>query len=114
MSTRSRIAVQLPDGSYCSVYCHFDGDLVGMILQEYYNSDQQAHMIIDYGDLSYITASSCGAYAERGERWADVCPRHSKDLQQLIRLTCETGGQYLYYRENNFWNSLEIEGYSDE
>lgn len=50
MSTRSRIAVQLEDGSYTSIYCHCDGypggPGVGIKLIEHYNTFEKAKALM--------------------------------------------------------------------
>jgi len=59
MSTNSSIAIQLKDGTVKSVYCHWDGYLQynGAILQESYNSYDQALELIEMGAISVLTPS---------------------------------------------------------
>jgi len=56
MSTRSSIAIKNEDGTVESVYVHSDGypSHVGYILQEYYNSEERIHKLLDLGDLSVL------------------------------------------------------------
>ena len=54
MSTRSRIGLELADGSILSVYHHTDGyeSWLGRILKTHYNSKELAAELIDGGDMS--------------------------------------------------------------
>jgi hypothetical protein len=64
MSTRSRIGLELADGSILSAYHHYDGypEWLGRILTTHYNSKELAAELIDGGDMS-----SCWT----DERWDD-------------------------------------------
>ena len=57
MGTRSTITVENDDGTYSSVYCHWDGYLShnGVILQSHYNSDKLAKKLIKHGDISSLS-----------------------------------------------------------
>ena len=53
MATRSRIGIELQDGSILSAYHHWDGYPVGWDdLETHYNSARQAAHLIDGGDMS--------------------------------------------------------------
>jgi len=54
MATRSRIGIELKDGSILSAYHHWDGypQWLGRILKTHYNSREQAAELIDGGDMS--------------------------------------------------------------
>ena len=54
MATRSRIGIELKDGSILSAYHHWDGypQWLGRILNTHFNSRQQAADLIDGGDMS--------------------------------------------------------------
>lgn len=59
MSTRSRIAYELPNGSIRSIYCHSDGYLegphgVGHMLHTYYQNPQAVHNLVAQGDRSSL------------------------------------------------------------
>ena len=64
MSTRSRIAIQLKDGSVKSIYCHHDGDLdyVGMILFNYYKSYDKVLDLINLGNISSLGTEPSEAF----------------------------------------------------
>ncbi|WOG28739.1 hypothetical protein [Endozoicomonas sp. 8E] len=110
MSTRSRIARRLADGRYCSIYCHFDGDLVGNVLQEHYPTEDDAEFIMKRGDMSCITKDSFDAYRDRGEPWSKIRPRNSDDLQGLIALAWETGAEYIHYWQDGCWQTISMWG----
>ena len=54
MATRSRIGIELKDGSVLSAYHHWDGypQWLGRILNTHFNSRQKAADLIDGGDMS--------------------------------------------------------------
>ena len=56
MSTRSRIAVVLPNGRFISVYCHQEGypEGVGWMLAEHYGTAELALALVALGDLSRL------------------------------------------------------------
>jgi hypothetical protein len=65
MATRSRIGIELSDGSVLSAYHHWDGypEWLGRILNTHYNSKDAAAELIDGGDMSCCWTN---------ERWDDV------------------------------------------
>lgn len=56
MATRSFIHVQRTDGKWARIYCHNDGywEHNGALLQQHYNSQHKAQMLVDLGDLSSL------------------------------------------------------------
>jgi hypothetical protein len=73
MSTRSRIGIELSDGSILSAYHHWDGypEWLGRILNTHYNTKEKAAELIDGGDMS-----SCWT----NERWTnDLLDRHKEE-----------------------------------
>jgi hypothetical protein len=60
MATRSRIGIQLANGSILSVYCHWDGypEFNGVKLVEHFNSYEKASDLIDGGDISCLWTNS--------------------------------------------------------
>jgi len=72
MSTRSRIGLELSDGSVLSAYHHWDGypEWLGRILNTHYNTKEKVAELIDGGDMS-----SCWT----NERWSnDMLDRHKE------------------------------------
>lgn len=72
MATRSTISVVLANGTVHSIYCHYDGylDHTGVLLQEFYNSQEAAEELVGMGATSVLdkTIESTTFYArDRGE-----------------------------------------------
>ena len=109
MATRSRIGIQLPDGSILSVYCHWDGypEFNGVKLVENFNSYEKASELIDGGDVSCLwtnagwnneTLPVTGPlyYSSRG----DVTePRLDETLDEYL----SNGEEYAYLFANGEW-----------
>jgi len=103
MATRSRIGLELPDGSILSAYHHWDGypEWLGRILQTHYNSKELAASLIDGGDMSSCWTDSrwddTGVkgvygpeyYSQRGE---DTPPRFDANLTEYL----SDGEEYAY------------------
>lgn len=124
MSTRSRIAIKNADGTYRSIYCHFDGypDGVGATLKEHYTDPTKINQLLDLGDISAL-GSEIGekhdfddrnapqewtrAYGrDRGETGIDAS--ESPTMDDLRELTKGSGGEYLYWFANGEWNMWDI------
>ena len=117
MGTRSRIAVQLPDASFKSIYCHWDGypSHNGKILQDHYNDVEKVTKLVSLGDMSSLgerigrkhginkrPAGSCTFYGrDRGEKGVEATV--SKSLKDLYKLTQESGGEWLYVFMDSAW-----------
>ena len=113
MSTRSRIGIELKNGSILSVYHHFDGypEWLGKTLKTRYNDRQSASKLIDGGDMSSCWTTlwddsadgSYGAqyYSQRGE---DCPPRHDKDLNEYL----SNGEEYAYLFTNGEWVCYDL------
>jgi hypothetical protein len=109
MATRSRIGIQLPDGSILSVYCHWDGypEFNGVKLVENFNSYEKASELIDGGDVSCLwtnagwnneTLPVTGPlyYSSRG----DVTePRLDETVDEYLG----NGEEYAYLFANGEW-----------
>ena len=74
MSTRSYIAIELPNEKVKAIYVHSDGypSGVGKMLVDYYNDYDTAIKLFDYGDCSSLgdTVENCSFYSRdwnRGE-----------------------------------------------
>ena len=102
MSTRGRIAIQLPDESILSVYCHFDNypKGTGVNLVEHYSNREDVEELIDGGDISCLwtnvgwnneTLSETGPlyYSSRGE---ECPPHHDNNLEEYL----SKGEEYAY------------------
>ena len=113
MGTRSRIGLELSDGSILSVYCHWDGypEFNGVKLQEHFNSYDKAVELIDGGDISSLwtnesfrdasgatKSQECGPlyYSERGE---DCPPRLDATFGKYLG----DNEEYAYLFANGKW-----------
>ena len=130
MATRSRIGLQLKDGSILSIYQHWDGypEWTGRILETHYPEFHDAAFLIDGGDCSsiwtkdrwtgkqlapYVTeqkeAEEYGPqyYSQRGE---DCPPRLDKNLEEFL----ENGEEYGYvYVANKGWSCYNTRDWDD-
>jgi hypothetical protein len=110
MSTRSRIGLELSDGSVISTYCHFDGypEFNGVKLVEHFNTKEKVQELIDMGDISCIwtnlgfnqeTLPETGPlpYSSRGE---DCPPRLDANKYDYLA----EGEEYAYiFTQNGEW-----------
>jgi hypothetical protein len=109
MATRSRIGLELSDGSVLSAYHHWDGypEWLGRILRTHYNSFEKASELIDGGDMSCAWTddrwdnSADGSYgpnhyALRGD---DCPPRLDADLNEYL----SNGEEYWYLFTEGEW-----------
>lgn len=116
MGTRSRIAVRNADNTYTSIYCHWDGypAHVGAILQKHYGPGK-AGLLMKLGDLSSLAEDIgqthdfhdntrrdwCTFYGrDRGE---EAPAQQSPDLDALLQLTQDCGGEWLYVWTGHGW-----------
>jgi hypothetical protein len=102
MSTRSRVGLELKNGSILSVYHHWDGypEWLGRILKTHYNSRDKVAALIDGGDMStcWNEENQPEYYSARGE---DCPPRLDADLcEYLLPDGCE---EYHYIFRNGEW-----------
>jgi hypothetical protein len=113
MATRSRIGLELADGSILSAYHHWDGyeSWLGRILRTHYNSKELAAELIDGGDMSTCWAEDKNPeyYSARGENCpprldADLCeyllPDNSEEYAYVFR-----SGEWVCYNMHQFDDS---------
>jgi hypothetical protein len=109
MATRSRIGLQLVDGSILSVYCHCDGypQFNGVKLVEHFNSYEKTAELIDGGGISALWTNAGWSnetlpvtaplyYSSRGEV---VEPRLDETLDEYLG----NGEEYAYLFANGEW-----------
>jgi hypothetical protein len=109
MATRSRIGLELSDGSILSIYSHWDGypEFNGVKLVENFNTVEKVKELIDLGDISCLwtnagwnneTLPEVGPlpYSARGE---DCPPRLDKDLNEYL----SNSEEYSYIFTNGEW-----------
>ena len=122
MATRSRIGIELKNGSVLSVYHHWDGypEWLGRILNTHYNTRQKVAELIDGGDMSSCwtedrwnsetKAQEYGPqyYSQRG----DNCPpRLDADLAEY--LLPDNSEEFAYIFRNGEWVCYNMNQYDD-
>ena len=122
MATRSRIGIELKNGSVLSVYHHWDGypEWLGRILRTHYNSKELAAELIDGGDMSSCwtedrwnsetKAQEYGPqyYSQRGE---ECPPRLDADLCEY--LLPDGAEEYHYLFRNGGWVCYNMHCYTE-
>jgi hypothetical protein len=127
MATRSRIGIELSDGSVLSAYHHWDGypEWLGRILTTHYNSKELAAELIDGGDMSSCwtderwTGDRWGSYPTKIEEYGpqyysqrgDNCPpRLDANLNEYLA----DGEEYAYiFTQNNEWVCYNMHQFED-
>lgn len=124
MSTRCRIAIKEPNGTYRSIYCHNDGypSHVGEILESYYANANKIEELMDLGDISSLGPSlefkdpdtlfkDPQAYAlDDGttdyNRWKNEGTEAvvSDTSEELTSLAEDNDAEFLYVFEDGKWN----------
>ena len=119
MGTRSRIGIELADGSILSSYHHWDGypEWLGRILKTHFNSKELAEDLIDGGDMSCCWTDERWDnpankeygpqyYSQRGE---DCPPRLDKNLNEYL----SKGEEYAYIFRNGGWRCYNMHQFDD-
>jgi hypothetical protein len=121
MATRSRIGLQLSDGSILSVYHHYDGypEWLGRILTTHYNTKDKVTELIDGGDMSSCWTDTVWGedrtdgqkygpetYAARGENCPPRLDSHWGDF-------INNGEEYGYIFKNGEWVCYDTKTWSD-
>lgn len=103
MATRSRIAVELEDGTIKSVYCHWDGYPEGVgrdLLNKSFSSTREVEDFIDEGSRSTVDESYHVKYGEsRGEELEE--PDVHKSVNDYYNSDIEEYG-YLFTKEGKW------------
>lgn len=107
MATRSRIGIELKNGSVLSVYHHWDGypEWLGRILKTHYNTHSKVSELIDGGDMStcWDEDNKPAYYSARGEVSP---PRLDADLNEYL---CN-GEEYAYIFTKGEWVCYDLHG----
>jgi hypothetical protein len=121
MATRSRIGIELSDGSILSSYHHWDSypEWLGRILRTHYNSKELAAELIDGGDMSLCwtderwDASADGSYGPQyySQRGDDCPPRLDADLCEY--LLPDGSEEYAYLFRNGEWVCYNMHQFDD-
>jgi len=110
MATRSRIGIELSDGSILSAYHHYDGypEWLGRILKTHYNTKEQVAELIDGGDMSTCWGEDKQPeyYSARGE---NCPPRIDKNMKVFLAF----GEEYSYIFRNGEWVCYNMHEFED-
>ena len=129
MATRSRIGIELSDGSILSAYSHWDGypEWMGRILRTHYNTKEKVAELIDGGDMSSpwtderwdaqlnefggATNSKDNKYGPQyySQRGEDTPPRLDADLCEYLR----EGEEYAYVFRSGEWVCYNMHQFDD-
>ena len=130
MATRSRIGIELNDGSILSAYHHWDGypQWLGRILNTHYNTKEKVADLIDGGDMScawtnerwtgkqlapYVTeikeTEEYGPqhYSQRGE---DCPPRYDNNIEEYL----SDSEEFSYVFTSAGWVCYDMNQFSDK
>jgi hypothetical protein len=122
MATRSRIGIELKDGSVLSSYHHWDGypEWLGRILNTHYNSREQVEDLIDGGDMSSCWNDTIWGkdrtdgqkygpeyYSARGE---NCPPRYDETKEKFL----SDGEEFSYIFTSAGWICYDMNQFSDK
>ena len=122
MATRSRIGIELSDGSILSAYHHYDGypAWLGRILRTHYNTKDKVSELIDGGDMSSCWSDACwgtklpkGQYAPEyySQRGEDCPPRLDAFLGEY--LLPDNSEEFAYVFRNGEWVCYNMHQFDD-
>ena len=121
MATRSRIGIELKDGSVLSAYHHWDGypEWLGRILNTQYKTREQAAELIDGGDMSscwndtvwgepHADGQKYGPeyYSQRGE---NCPPRYDETREEFLSM----GEEFSYIFTSAGWVCYDMNEFND-
>ena len=120
MATRSRIGIELKDGSVLSAYHHWDGypQWLGRILNTQYKTREEAAELIDGGDMSSCWADEIwgkklpqGEYAPEyySARGENCPPRYDETREEFL----SDGEEYSYIFTNAGWVCYNMNEFND-
>ena len=120
MATRSRIGIELKDGSVLSAYHHWDGypQWLGRILNTQYKTREEAAELIDGGDMSSCWADEIwgkklpqGEYAPEyySARGENCPPRYDETREEFL----SDGEEYSYIFTSAGWVCYDMNQFDD-
>ena len=111
MSTRSNIAITLPDKKVKNIYVHCDGYPygIGKILNDSYNTYDKARELFNFGDASYLddTIESCSFYGRDWDRKEGPARIYRDEWMMMRALDGDIMLEYLYLFKTDIWQVSE-------
>ena len=114
MATRSRIALQLTEDSFLSVYHHYAGypQWLGVILRQKFNTREKVAELLDGGDISCIESDN-NWKREKVENHVLYYNARGEDTEPRLDLTIEdyleNGEEYAYvYTLDHQWECYDL------
>ena len=117
MSTRSNIAIELPDknpvvyskgGKVKVIYVHSDGYPygVGKCLVDNYNKRDLAELLFNHGDASYLgdTIDECSFYGRDWDRKEDPAKTYRDEWMYMQSMRGDIHIEYIYLFKDNRWH----------
>jgi hypothetical protein len=113
MSTRSNIAIQLPEDKDGNkkvkvIYVHSDGYPygVGKCLVDNYNKRELAELLFNYGDASYLgdTIDECSFYGRDWDRKEDPAKTYRDEWMYMFGMRGDIHIEYIYLFKDNRWH----------
>ena len=117
MSTRSNIAIELPDknpvvnsrgGKVKVIYVHSDGYPygVGKCLVDNYNRRELAELLFEHGDASYLgdTIDECSFYGRDWDRDEEPAKIHRDEWMYMNHIKGDVFIEYIYLFKDNRWH----------
>ena len=120
MATRSRIGIELQDGSILSAYHHWDGypTWLGRSLETHYNTNEKVSSLIDGGDMSSCWSDDVWGeklpegeyvpeyYSARGE---NCPPRYDQTREEFL----SNGEEFSYIFTSAGWVCYDMNEFND-
>jgi len=113
MSTRSNIAIQLPEDKDGNkkvkvIYVHSDGYPygVGKCLVDNYNKRDLAELLFNHGDASYLgdTIDECSFYGRDWDRKEDPAKTYRDEWMYMYDMRGDSHIEYIYLFKDNRWH----------
>ena len=117
MSTRSNIAIELPNKKVKVIYVHSDGYPygVGKCLVDHYNKRDLAQLLFNHGDASYLgdTLDECSFYGRDWDRKEDPAKTYRDEWMYMQSMRGDIHIEYIYLFKDNRWH-VSTQHYMDE
>ena len=113
MSTRSNIAIQLPEDKDGNkkvkvIYVHSDGYPygVGKCLVDHYSKREVAELLFNYGDASYLgdTIDECSFYGRDWDRDEEPAKTYRDEWMYMASMRGDIHIEYIYLFKDNRWH----------